>query len=118
MIKIQKHEDLSSQSWFGTSKDSQMFFSYTWYEMPKNILDKYFEVGNNGGSYSINFNSEDLNEIIEELVLTDIHFVQVDNTKTIPRDLPCTKSDYLEYQIEQTRDGYTEMLAPLFASAF
>ena len=116
-LTIQKHENLSTQNWYGTSLDSQMFFKETWYGLDNSFKDKYFEIGNNGGSYSLNFNSEDLDTILDilNIDLSDISYVQDITRENGMRDtFDVTKKEYLKYNTSQTRDEFTDYLAPFF----
>jgi hypothetical protein len=117
--EIQKHENLSTQSWYGTQLDSQMLFKDTWYKMDKSILDKYFEIGNNGGSYSLNFDSANLEDILKELNIseTSIKYLQdITEEGGMRHTYTVTKKEYLLFNTKQTRDEYTDYLAPYFSA--
>ena len=117
--EIQKHEDLSTQSWYGTKFDSQMMFKDTWYKIDKVILDKYFEIGNNGGSYSLNFNSNNLEKILNELNIKeeDITYLQdITEENGMRTTLTISKIEYMKFNTKQTRDEYTDYLAPYFSA--
>jgi len=117
-IRISIHKDKSEQIWFNTTKDSQMFVSDGWYSISKtfNLYSnntftggKYFELGNNGGSYSINFNKKDLNKIIKPLkeLGYKIKYVKGHNTQI-------TKKEYMKTTTNDNRDEYSDYLAPYF----
>ena len=116
-IKIQLHEDKSSQNWFNTNKDSQIFFSDGYYEfaeefnMYKNnrFADGLFQMGNNGGSYSLNFNKEDLDEILEVIEKTDYEVKYVKSGE-YHGTIDITKEEYLNSEVVQTTDGFTEYI--------
>ena len=110
-IVINKHENLSTQRWFGTSCDSQMFFKETWYSLPKNILNKYFEIGINGGSQSLNFNSSDLDTILELFDIQEVKYTKKENIGLgIPNTIDISKIEYLSTEVVQEKDDFNEYL--------
>jgi len=113
-IQIQKHLTKTHQHWYGTNLDSQMFFPETWYSIDKKILNKYFEIGRNGGSYSLNFSSENLDTILFLLNLNnnDIEFVIEDDSKIIPKKYVIDKDKYFNMKVSNKIDSFTEYLIP------
>lgn len=117
-IRISIHKDKSEQNWFNTTKDSKMFISDGWYSLKEkfNLYSNnkftggdYFEIGNNGGSYSLNFNKKDLNKILKTLkdMGYKIKYVKEHNTKI-------TKKEYMLSKPDNKTDIHTEYMTSIF----
>lgn len=115
-VEISKHLNDSHKNWYGTTFDSQMFFKETWYRIDKAILNKYFEIGHNGGSYAINFDSKNFDAILNELNISesDITYMLTDDTGVINEKKVVPKQAYLDYQPTNDRQYFTDWLAPYF----
>ncbi len=113
-IKIQKHKDLSTQSWYGTNLDSQITFDETWYDLSDEIKS-YFEVGYNGGSYALNFDSKDLDKILD--LLGDNEYTYVKDVGMFSEE-EISKEEYLNIKLKNERDEHTDMLTPYFHNNF
>jgi len=116
-IKIQKHKDLSTQNWYGTKLDSQMTFEKSWYGLSDEIKS-YFEIGHNGGSYALNFDSKNLNvilKLLKKLGKLEVSYVKEKNMFSTEE---ITKKEYLSMKVKDERDDYTDMLTPYFHNAF
>ena len=112
---ISKHEDLSSQYWFRTKKDSKIFLSEGFRELALNFdcyktgmfNSKVLELGNNGGSYQLNFNQKDLPKILK--VLKQLNYtVKYRNDKTLTT---ITKKEYINQHIENALEKETVFIA-------
>jgi hypothetical protein len=118
-IRISKHEDISTQNWYGTKLDSSMLFPDTWFDIDKNIVNKFFHRGNNGGSYSLNFDSNDLDAILSALNLNE-NMVEYEQDITPENGMRKTHSTnkelFIAYKVSNNRDFYTDYLTPYFAS--
>lgn len=118
VAKISKHEDLNSQCWFRTTKDSKIFLSVGWRELAvefncfKNgkFDSKMFDIGNNGGSYQLNFDSKDLPKILKALKKLgyNIEYRNDETRKEI------SKKEYTEQTIRNELSRETQFLASIF----
>jgi len=112
-VKIQKHLDKATQDWYRTDKDSQIHFVGSFYEYEDKFsgtFKKYFQNGKNGGSYSLNFDSENLDVILDELGINDDE-VQYTFTSENGFPLKSTKEEYKAYKITNfERDIYSEVI--------
>ena len=116
-VTISKHEDVSTQNWYGTTLDSQMHFHGSFNTVDKSIRNKYFDTGHNGGSYSLNFDSKNLDEILNVLNISEPDTLYtLDHTEEngMRNTHDIDKEKYLAYDVSNHRDYYTDYLAPYF----
>jgi len=117
--KIQKHENISTKRWYGTNLDSQIFFKETWYKIPKNILNKYFEIGDNGGSYSLNFSSDNLKKIKQVLKIKEeevVYLQEITHSDGNVITNEVSYEDYINYKPTLKEEPFTDYLSPYFSS--
>ncbi len=121
-VRIKLHEDKTSQVWYGTNKDSQISVSEGFYNISKlfNLYTKnkftggkYFELGNNGGSYSLNFNRKDLRKITKVLKENGwkITFEAINPDSCINATMKITQALYLKQERTNDIDNKSVLIA-------
>jgi len=113
-VYIRKFEDLGDKNWYakGTDCDSQATFegSFNLIRSEKrDRFDELFHLGNNGGSYSADFNSKKLDEIIDFLK-DDFEIVFVKEEGMFHNKVEITRDEYLNYMMKDTTDPFNEYL--------
>ena len=93
IAKISLHDDKTSQYWYGTTKDSQIMFSDGFKNLAKNSV---FDIGRNGGSYSLNFNKADISTVIK---ICKENGYKVRYIKKIGKEIDISKKEYMKSNI-------------------